>query len=1027
MSILTFLLVYAFGGLTFIPCLVLSTLFLFYKFSPKVQINEDGSVDISDEKSDHSTPGTVDFDLKASQIEEMRDSGLSTYFTGWLTVTRDYSLFPNSLPESSQKHSNSAYSSLYKLVNKGNKDSSDSKSNDSSNGKQGKSKDKSSFFCVLKHGNLFLYKDESQKNVQQVIVLANYIISFWPRNVPDASLFLKRTAICLIRKEPRRPSMDEAGAPPPNSAASLDLKYSKEKSYIDILNDSEPPKTAFYLFSENNYEREDFYFALIRAVKSTTEKGQIPKLKISKNEKAIDPTVFAETTHYKTADIISLIQTLNSSEAHLQSKWFNAVLGRLFLSVYNTPEYEAIFRKKLIKKLQRVNKPGFLTDLEVRKISIGNAPPFFTSLKLTDLSPEGRMQVEAHTSYAGNLSIQIATKMEINLGSRFKTREVNLLLAVTLQNLEGNMVFKLKPPPSNRLWYAFKEMPNMSLKIEPIVSSMQITSSVITKLIENRFREALKETLVEPFYDDIAFFDTEGEIYRGGIWDKHVRPKVAKVQETEESVTHNIMEASHLNKANTAPNLSSGSSSEWNESDNSSLINKKSATLNDISSSSTSSTASTNKLPFLAPKKTYSVAEVSEDQYLSDGVFISKNDTNDNDTNTISNIDSINKDNDEFAIQSETSSATEYESNGSVSGSVTSSTKEASSSIRHIVEEKDKESHYSKETIAVARATTQKAVSSTIKKIGKWYNTKKTSNGHLSTNHAAPEMIQSRRSPRNKENTNVSDDIVEDQTILNKSDTNTRKRRISAPKPHNFPPEILGLMEASESSPRRSPHSPIEKPISENITADSPALKDSNTLSEERDRSIHSSKSVRRKPPPSIKPEAETEASEDKEQASDDIDSKVIEPGSSISVMVLDPEFQRTLSTRSILPPPLPPREPSPVHYEHNTMPRSQSIRYPPKRAVGAPSTKETLLPSPIVAESNSREPSPPTLPPRSVKRERSKSSSTSTENDLLDDSNVKSRSSSLSSSQLLDSHSTLTPPPPVLINDDEKNIDNDL
>lgn len=85
----------------------------------------------------------------------------------------------------------------------------------------------------------------------------------------------------------------------------------------------------------------------------------------------------------------------------------------------------------------------------------------------------------------------------------------------------------------------------MTLRVEPIVSSRQITNSVITNAIEKKIREAVSypffflfqffvfgsslicfqvnESLVAPFYEDFALFNTINEFFRGGLWDSSVR------------------------------------------------------------------------------------------------------------------------------------------------------------------------------------------------------------------------------------------------------------------------------------------------------------------------------------------------------------------------------------------------------------------------------------------------------------------------------------------------------------------------
>ena len=120
--------------------------------------------------------------------------------------------------------------------------------------------------------------------------------------------------------------------------------------------------------------------------------------------------------------------------------------------------------------------------------------------------------------YSGSFRIEIATTARIDLGVRIKAREVNLVLAISLEKLEGHLLVRLKPPPSNRVWTSFETMPQLQMKIEPVVSSRQITYGVILRAIESRIREVVAETIVLPHWDDSPFLNTLGEVYRGGVW-----------------------------------------------------------------------------------------------------------------------------------------------------------------------------------------------------------------------------------------------------------------------------------------------------------------------------------------------------------------------------------------------------------------------------------------------------------------------------------------------------------------------------
>jgi hypothetical protein len=321
-----------------------------------------------------------------------------------------------------------------------------------------------------------LFDDEEQLEVRHVISLAHHQVSLYSGGdtTPEGELFIKRNAICLSR----RPAPD---------ATSPGGQLSK----------------PFYLFSEDCSAKEDFYFALLHNQEQA----------MAADEKTPTPKQF-DVKH-----IISLVQKLHSSEEYLQTRWLNALLGRVFLGVYRTPDVEHYIRKQIMKKISRVKRPSFLANISVERIDVGEAAPLFTNMKLKDLTVEGETVVEADVKYSGNFRIEVATTAKIDLGGRFKVREVNLVMAVLLKRIEGHVYFKIKAPPSNRVWFSFQTMPKMEMVIEPVVSSRQITYTLILRHIENRIKEVFAETLVQPFWDDVPFFKTEHKTWRGGVFE----------------------------------------------------------------------------------------------------------------------------------------------------------------------------------------------------------------------------------------------------------------------------------------------------------------------------------------------------------------------------------------------------------------------------------------------------------------------------------------------------------------------------
>lgn len=320
-----------------------------------------------------------------------------------------------------------------------------------------------------------LFDDDEQLEVRHVVSLAHHDVSIYSGGdvTPEGELFIKRNAICLSRRT----------------------------SAVDLAPDSQISK-PFYLFSENCSAKEDFYFALLRNQEQA----------YATEARAPAPLTF-DVKH-----IISLVQKLHSSEEHMQSRWLNAMIGRVFLGLYRTADVEALIREKLNKKISRVKRPAFLSDIEIRKIDTGESAPYFTNLRHKDLTVEGECSMEADVRYTGNFRIEVAAVARIDLGARLKAREVNLVLSLQVRKLEGHVLFKIKAPPSNRIWFSFSQMPKMEMTVEPIVSSRQITYTVILRQIEARIKEVIAETLVLPFWDDTPFFKTEHKKWRGGIF-----------------------------------------------------------------------------------------------------------------------------------------------------------------------------------------------------------------------------------------------------------------------------------------------------------------------------------------------------------------------------------------------------------------------------------------------------------------------------------------------------------------------------
>lgn len=516
-TFLSLLIIYVLGGLTFVPCLIGLVLLHAYLTFPSIpgssgalQYDLDPLVSAEDDaKNINSTAGLASLGDKFQRGHE------PDVAAGYFAVCREY--VPGGLngkpPERItpagavvETESPSVYQSMYRSIFE--RKQGPTLDAGKSNVRPTK-KARNVFFVVLRHGHLMLYDDAEQVEVRHVISLAHHKVSIYGggEDIPEGELWIKRNAICLFR----------------------------EYNGKDLITESKP----FYFFSENCSEKEDFYFALLQ--NQEVRPGDVdgpPRPQLFENK-----------------DVITLVQQLHSSEQHLQTRWINAIVGRLFLAIYKTPEAEDFIRQKIAKKISRVKKPAFLSGIVLRKIDLGESAPFITNPRLRDLTIDGDCCAEADLKYRGNFRLEIATTARIDLGARFKVREVNLVLAAVVKRLEGHVFIKFKPPPSNRVWIAFETMPDMQLSIEPIVSSRQITYNVILRAIESRIREVIAETIVLPHWDDSPFLDTSHQRYRGGIWKPDISVSDLPGQQTEiPDETAADEEEADLHKASLLPN-----------------------------------------------------------------------------------------------------------------------------------------------------------------------------------------------------------------------------------------------------------------------------------------------------------------------------------------------------------------------------------------------------------------------------------------------------------------------------------------
>ncbi|RUP44030.1 hypothetical protein BC936DRAFT_150035 [Jimgerdemannia flammicorona] len=449
------LIVYLLGGLTFVPLLLLLALVVLY-FVYNVPVDRPSKTSLPIPKpADPPTPNTLDD----------TDGGNKYYKVGWVRVTREYR--PGGLDTSN----------IGGMVMQGIQSYMQGK-----NAPQRRPKD--SYFAVLKYNTLFLYDSEKQLDCRGVITMTLHSVSIYPPGLEEHELYSRPNSVRLAKKESLL--LDDAST----------------------LVDPARSQSDHFLFCDRNSEKEDWYFALLRASRLESQSpGQPHNLGV------------ADLTHFDQQAMNQLIQMVHSDESQFHTQWLNALIGRVFFAIYRTDRIREFLFNKVVKKTKKIKRPGFLGEILVRSVDIGQSIPYVTSPKLLGLTPAGELTGEANFQYSGGFRLEIETEATWQYSTRLKPIKVHLVLAVMLKRIKGKVFLRIKGPPSNRIWIGFYEPPQMEWSIEPVVSDKHVKFAMITNAIEARIREMINENMVLPNMDDFPFFPTEGT---GGIFGETV-------------------------------------------------------------------------------------------------------------------------------------------------------------------------------------------------------------------------------------------------------------------------------------------------------------------------------------------------------------------------------------------------------------------------------------------------------------------------------------------------------------------------
>ncbi|CAF1252034.1 unnamed protein product [Rotaria sordida] len=112
------------------------------------------------------------------------------------------------------------------------------------------------------------------------------------------------------------------------------------------------------------------------------------------------------------------------------------------------------------------------------------------------------------TKVAGNKHFQRFAALKPVAGVIEKLSNADVGAIIELMNFNGIMTINIPPPPSDRIWIGFSEMPDLNLKVTPVFGESKYSYTLIHDFLESQIRDEIKRLLVLPAMDDqlLPFF-----------------------------------------------------------------------------------------------------------------------------------------------------------------------------------------------------------------------------------------------------------------------------------------------------------------------------------------------------------------------------------------------------------------------------------------------------------------------------------------------------------------------------------------
>jgi hypothetical protein len=224
--------------------------------------------------------------------------------------------------------------------------------------------------------------------------------------------------------------------------------------------------------------------------------------------KEVNPVPASSYTQFTTMPILALNIDPTTS-------WANSLLARVYHHLNRTDQFQKFLHTRITRKVLNLKRPPILGPIHVKDIVTGNRAPVFHQAQLLRLTGDGSMECAIDLHYPGGFQVTIESVANL-------VTQIPLTVTVRIDKIQGKLLLRFKPLPSNRLWYGFfAPGPIIEMDIKTTVSDTHVNIAVIKSAIEKRLIDNVRENLILPHMDNIELPLTEcGEIILHGGTEK---------------------------------------------------------------------------------------------------------------------------------------------------------------------------------------------------------------------------------------------------------------------------------------------------------------------------------------------------------------------------------------------------------------------------------------------------------------------------------------------------------------------------